>query len=187
MSSDKKNDRIYAEIYKDMSLEDLIKYTKEFLDHESDGYIGMKRGEAFYKPMLELIEFFQKNDFIIYISTATERFTSRAIIEGHIDIPNSHIIRTETKIITSNQKSTDPIGYIFQKNDTLIFNGTLIGKNNNFNKMISIIKEIGKVPVLSMAILIQIQVWLIMLYQIKVIKEWHLCCYVMILLEKMEI
>ena len=105
MPSDKNNDRIYAEIYKDMSLEDLIKYTKDFLDHESDGYIGMKRGEAFYKPMLELIEFLQKNDFIIYISTATERFTSRAIVEGHINIPNSHIIGTETKIIASNQKS----------------------------------------------------------------------------------
>ena len=149
MSSDKKNDRIYAEIYKDMALEDLNKYIKDFLDHESDGYIGMKRGEAFYKPMLELIELLQKNDFIIYISTATERFTSRAIVEGHIDIPNSHIIGTETKIIASNQKSTEPVDYIFQKNDTLIFNGTLIEKNNNFNKVISIIKEIGKVPVLS--------------------------------------
>ena len=149
MSNDKKNDRIYAEIYKDMALEDLIKYIKNFLDHESDGYIGMKRGEAFYKPMLELIEFLQKNDFIIYISTATERFTSRAIVEGHIDIPNSHIIGTETKIIASNQRSTESVDYIFQKNDTLIFNGTLIEKNNNFNKVISIIKEIGKIPVLS--------------------------------------
>ena len=149
MSSDKNNDRIYAEIYKNMALEDLIKYTKDFLNHKSDGYIGMKRGEAFYKPMLELIEFLQKNDFIIYISTATERFTSRAIIEGHIDIPNSHIIGTETKIIASNQKSTESVDYIFQKNDTLIFNGTLIEKNNNFNKVISIIKEIGKVPILS--------------------------------------
>ena len=149
MTNDKKNDIIYAQIYKDMALEDLNKYIKDFLDHESDGYIGMKRGEAFYKPMLELIELLQKNDFIIYISTATERFTSRAIIEGHIDIPNSHIIGTETKIIASNQKSTESVDYIFQKNDTLLFNGTLIEKSNNFNKVISIIKEIGKVPVLS--------------------------------------
>ena len=34
MSNDKKNDRIYAEIYKDMALEDLIKYIKNFLDYE---------------------------------------------------------------------------------------------------------------------------------------------------------
>jgi hypothetical protein len=43
MTNDKKNDIIYAQIYKDMALEDLNKYIKDFLDHESDGYIGMKR------------------------------------------------------------------------------------------------------------------------------------------------
>ena len=29
----------------------------------------MKRGDAFYKPMLEIIEFLQKNDFNVYFYT----------------------------------------------------------------------------------------------------------------------
>ena len=144
-----RSDRIYAEIYKDMTIEDLFKYIKNFLNQDSDGYIGMKRGDAFYKPMLELIEYLQKNDFIIYIVTATERFTSRAIIEGHLNIPTSHIIGTETKIVANNQNSTDSVDYIFQKNDILIFNGTFISKNSNLNKVLYILKEIGKVPILS--------------------------------------
>ena len=138
-----------AEIFADMEIEELYKYTKNYLDQPSDGYNNMKRGDAFYKPMLEVIDYLQKNDFIIYVVSGTDRFTVRAIIEGHINIPKSQVIGTEAKIIADNQGEIDGLDYIFQKGDKLQFKGELVSKNLNMNKVYNIIKEIGKIPILS--------------------------------------
>ena len=138
-----------AEIFADMEIEELYKYTKNYLDQPSDGYNNMKRGDAFYKPMLEVIDYLQKNDFIIYIVSGTDRFTVRAIIEGHINIPKSQVIGTEAKIVADNQGDIDGLDYIFQKGDKLQFKGELVSKNLNMNKVYNIIKEIGKIPILS--------------------------------------
>ena len=109
----------------------------------------MKRGDAFYKPMLELVEYLQKCDFIIYIVTDTDTFICRAIIDGHINIPKNHIIGTETLIIADNQKDMDSINYKYSRKDELIFKGQLVSKNTNMHKVYYIAKEIGKFPLLS--------------------------------------
>ena len=50
-------------VYKDMPLKDFYSYVKNYLNKDAPGYNNMKRGDAFYKPMLELVEYLQKNDF----------------------------------------------------------------------------------------------------------------------------
>jgi len=87
------NAQAMAEVYKDMKIQELYNYTKKYIDQPSDGYNNMKRGEAFYKPMLELIDYLQKNDFKVYVLTGTDTFVSRAIIDGHINIPESQYKR----------------------------------------------------------------------------------------------
>ena len=79
----------------------------------------MKRGDAFYKQMLELIEYLQKNDFIIYILNGKDIFICRAIVDGHMNIQESHIIGNETLIISDNQNNTDILDYKYFRNDTL--------------------------------------------------------------------
>ena len=137
-----------AQIYKDMTLDKVYKYTKNYLEQPSDGYNNMKRGDAFYKPMLEVVDYLQKNDFLVYVVSGTDRFTARAIIDGKMNIPKRQIIGTEAKIITTKQGDTDGFDYIYTQNETLKFKGELIAKNLNMNKVTYIIKEIGKVPVL---------------------------------------
>ena len=146
---EKKTAEAMAEVYKDMKVKEIYNYTKKFLAQSSDGYNNMKRGDAFYKPMLELVEYLQNNDFIIYIVTGTDTFICRAIIDGHINIPKNHIIGTETLIIADNQKNMDSIDYKYSRNDELIFKGQLVSKNTNMHKVYYIAKEIGKFPLLS--------------------------------------
>ena len=105
------NAEAMAEAYKDMKLQELYDYTKNYIDQPSDGYYNMKRGEAFYKPMLELIDFLHKNDFKVYVLTGTDTFITRAIIDGHINIPENQIIGTETKIISDNQGNKTGLDY----------------------------------------------------------------------------
>ena len=59
---------IYRQLFNNMTLDQCDKYIKNFINEPSDGYTNIKRGEAFYKPMLEIIEYLQKNDFNIYIT-----------------------------------------------------------------------------------------------------------------------
>lgn len=43
-----------------MTIEEVDKYTKEFVSEEADGYNNLKRGDAFYKPMLQVVEYLKK-------------------------------------------------------------------------------------------------------------------------------
>ena len=138
-----------AQIYANMEIEEIYDYTKKYVNQPADGYDNMKRGDAFYKPMLEVIDYLQENDFIVYVVTGTDGFTARALIEGHINIPKSQIIGTEARIISNNQKNKDGYEYIFTREDKLIFKGELIAKNLNMNKVYYIMREIGKKPILA--------------------------------------
>ena len=132
-----------------MSIEEFNIYTKNYADQPSDGYNNMKRGEAFYKPMLQVIEYLQKNDFIVYVITGTDRFTARVLIEDHINIPKSQIIGTEALLVAKNQGNKTGLDYKYTINDELQFKGELVRKNLNMNKVYYIMKEIGKKPILS--------------------------------------
>ena len=54
-------------VFKGMKMEEYVEYTKKFLDQEAPGYTNMKRGDAFYKPMIEVVNYLQKNDFQVFI------------------------------------------------------------------------------------------------------------------------
>ena len=109
----------------------------------------MKRGDAFYKPMLELIEYLQKNDFQVYVTSGTDRYQVRAVIEGHIDIPPSNVIGSEYDVVAKNQGDKNGYEYDYKKEDDFRFNGKFNKKNLKTNKVIGIIREIGKQPLLA--------------------------------------
>ena len=140
-----------AIIFKDMTLEQFYAYVQKFLEQESDGYNNMKRGDAFYKPMVEVIDYLQNNDFTVYIVSGSDRFLVRAIVERYKDIKidKNNIIGTDVKVVGKDQNNTDGFDYTLKKDEELIFNGTLIEKNLYFNKVTNIIREIGKIPILS--------------------------------------
>ena len=132
-----------------MTIDEYDKYIKQFLKKPTKGFNNLKKGDAFYKPMIELIEFLQKNDFLVYIVSGSERFLVRAVLDKHIKIPTNYIIGSESNIISSNQNNIDSLNYTFQVDDDLIFDGEFVSKNLYMNKIYHIIREIGKKPVLS--------------------------------------
>lgn len=99
----------YTQLFYNMTIEDYQQYIKDFDDKPADGYENLKRGDAFYKPMLELIEYIQKNDFNVYISSGTDRYQVRAVVKGHINIPESNVIGSEYNIVAKNQGNENRI------------------------------------------------------------------------------
>ena len=136
-------------VFANMTMPEYAAYIKKFLDQPSPGYDNLKRGDAFYKPMLEVVSYLQKNDFTVYIVSGTDRFEVRNIVEGKVNIPESQIIGSVSSVKASGQGNKDGLHYQFQKNDTVILGGRFIIKNVKMNKVNTITTEIGKKPVLS--------------------------------------
>ena len=137
-----------AEIFKGMTLDEYDKYIKDFLNKPSDGYNNLLRGNAFFIPMLEIIEYLQKNQFNIYIVSATDRYQVRSVINGHINIPISNIIGTDYELSVINQGNKKGYNYNYIPNEKLILKGELLSLNSRLNKINGIIRNIGRKPIL---------------------------------------
>ena len=105
--------------------------------------------------MIELVEFLQQNDFIIYVVSASDRFLVREYLKYHFKIPEQNVIATDVELmpkseLTNFEKTGKINEYLnFDKNDILIRNGNLIKKNVQLSKVRMVAREIGKIPVLS--------------------------------------
>ncbi|MBP5469217.1 MAG: haloacid dehalogenase-like hydrolase, partial [Candidatus Riflebacteria bacterium] len=139
-----------ASAFAGMTLKEFNAYIQEFKKQAMPSYTGMLRGEGFYLPMVQVVEYLQANDFTVYIISGTDRFIVRGIFDGNVlNIPNRQIIGSDEKIIASKQGNKDGLDYFFNEKDELILAGEFIIKNLKMNKVSVIMKEIGQQPVLS--------------------------------------
>ncbi|MBQ7202786.1 MAG: haloacid dehalogenase-like hydrolase [Eubacterium sp.] len=139
-----------ASAFKGLTPEEFVKYCADFAKTPSPGYNGLTRGEAFYKPMLEVIDLLKENDFTVYVVSGTDRFIVRGLVEASpLDLPDRQIIGSDESLVASDQGSTDGLDYQFDDDDKLITGGEFIIKNLDMNKVTVIQQEIGKQPVLA--------------------------------------
>ena len=144
----------YMEVFAGMTLPEYNHYVQTFLSQPAPGYAGMKRGEAYYKPMLEVIKYLQANQFTVYIVSGTDRLQVRVAVAGYIDIPNHQVIGSDGSIVAKGQDKTDNLTYdnlkyVYKSDDELIRGNAFIVKNLKMNKVAVIAQEIGRQPVLS--------------------------------------
>ena len=135
--------------YQGMTMKELTTMVERFKASDAMGFSGMTRGEAWYKPMVELVEKLQEYDFTVYIVTATERNIVREIIRGTLSIPPSHVIGTEYGYTATGQSGAADTDYTFQPSDQIVFDGTYYGENAKTSKVDAIVREIGQKPVLA--------------------------------------
>lgn len=135
--------------YAGLTPAELEAYVQGFKDSEAEGFSGMTRGEAWYKPMVEVVEYLQANDFDVYVVTATERNIVRAIVAGTLNVDPSHVIGTEYGYCATGQGDEADGDYTFQASDEVVFDGSYAGENAKMSKVDAIVREIGKRPVLA--------------------------------------
>ena len=135
--------------YQGMSPAELEEYVKEFMNSDAEGFTGLKRGEAFYRPMLEVVDLLKANNFKIYIVTATERNIVRALVKDALGIEPDRVIGTEYGYTATGQGDTEDTDYTFQPSDKVVFDGQYFGENAKMSKVDAIVREIGKQPVLA--------------------------------------
>lgn len=138
----------HAEAFAGMPISEYYEVVDAYKATEAYGFSGMTRGEAFYKPMLEVVDYLLENDFIVYICSGTNRFTVRGLIDGVIDIPARQVIGTDFTIVASGQGEETDMHYTFTAEDELLMGDKLITKNVKMSKVAQMEQELGQKPVL---------------------------------------
>ncbi len=139
-----------ASAFAGMTVGEFNDYIQEFKKQPMPSYAGMTRGEGWYLPMLEIVNYLKDNDFTVYIVSGTDRLIVRGIAyDSPLGLPNRQIIGSDETIVSSNQGDTDGLNYVFTEGDELILGGDFLIKNLKMNKVSVIMQEIGQQPVLS--------------------------------------
>lgn len=140
-----------ASAFAGMSVKEFNEYIQDFKNEPAVGYNNMNRGDAFYLPMIEVIDYLQANDFKVYIVSGTDRLIVRGLVDNisFLNIPNNQIIGSDELLVSPSQGETDGLDYTFDGEEDLILAGEFIIKNLKMNKVTAIAQEIGIQPVLS--------------------------------------
>ena len=146
---DVKHGTAVATAFKGMTIAEFDAYVKAYRDQPMNSYSNMTNAQAFYKPMLQVVDYLQANDFKVYIISGTDRLITRGLVDGVIDIPLSQMIGSDESFVASGQGDKDGLDYTFSKDDKLITGGQFITKNLKMNKVSVIEREIGQQPVLA--------------------------------------
>ena len=138
-------------LYEGLTPEEYAEVVRKFGKQPVWGFEGMTYDEAYFQPMLSLVEYLYKNGYKIYIVTATYRDAVRVMTENVLGeyIPSDHIIGTDLLYTASGDEHKDSTFYELKPDDKLVIAGKLFLKDQKTNKATSIQREIGKVPVLA--------------------------------------
>ena len=138
-----------ASAFSGMTVDEMEDYVKAFKNQPEPGYTGMTRGEAFYQPMLEVINYLEANEFTVYVVSGTDRLITRGLCDGMLDLPPSQMIGSDETLVANHQDGEDGLDYEYEDDDELVLGGEFMVKNLNMNKVSVIAQEIGKQPVLA--------------------------------------
>lgn len=139
-----------ATSFKGFTPDEFYDYIADYKKTPMNSYENMTLGEAFYVPMLQIVEYLEANDFTVYVVSGTDRFIVRGLLkDSALNIPFNHIIGSDETLVAPDQGDIDGLNYVYDDNDKLVFGGEFIVKNLKMNKVTVIAQEIGVQPVLS--------------------------------------
>ena len=138
-----------ARAFAGMSVRDFTRYVRAFAERPSPCYDGMNVGDAFYQPMIQVIDYLRDNGFTVYICSGSDRLVVRGIVEGGLILAARYVIGTEELISAKNQGNMVGSEYVFTDKDELVLSGKIAAKNLKMTKVSMIAQQIGQCPVLS--------------------------------------
>lgn len=138
-----------AKAYAGMTIDEFYDYCNEFFKKKVEGFKDLTYKNAFYKPMIEIVNYLKQNDFITYVVSGSDRYLCRALVCDVLEIPASQVIGMDVVLKATGQGEKTGLEYQFTSEDELIRSDELLIKNLKMNKVTAIEKEIGKQPVLS--------------------------------------
>ncbi len=140
---------LMAEAYRGMTLDWFDAFVRGFMEEPHAGFSNMKRGDAFYRPMVEVVKYLMEKGFRVYVCSGSDRQILRVVVPRAIDLPPHRMIGSDSVVVAEAQNGRDGLSFTYGQNDKLVFAGALQVKNLQMNKVTAIKREIGAKPVLS--------------------------------------
>ena len=137
-----------ASSFKGMTPEEIIAYVKNYTDQDEPHYTNMKTKDAYYQPMVQVVDYLNRNGFTVYVVSGTDRFLTRAYVDGALNIPMRQVIGSDD-ILKATNEDKDGFEYQLKPEDKVILAGEFQIKNVKMNKAKLIEREIGQKPVLA--------------------------------------
>lgn len=136
--------------YEGMTPEEYRAYVRNFMQTNEAGLTNLKRGEAFYLPMVEIISYLSNNDFAVYIDSACGVDTTRELVGDIFPIRYDRILGSDFNFTSTGMGKDKPQNHFFdRKKEKIIISGEPIIENGKTRKIFSILNQIGKKPVLA--------------------------------------
>ena len=145
---DANRERMVSEAYRGMTLDEFEAFVRSFMAEDQPGFDGLKRGDAYYRPMLEVIDYLRQNGFTVYVISGTDRFTMRPL-SAILRLPPQQVIGSDSSVVAENQGEKEALDYVCRDGDKLLLGGKNLVKNLQMNKVSVIVREIGVRPVLA--------------------------------------
>ena len=137
-----------AKAYAGMTIAEFDSYVAAYAQTPVNGFAGMSYSESFYKPMLEVFDYLADHDFTFYIVSGSDRFICRTLVRP-LGIEPNRVIGMDVRLCASKQGSAAGVDYTMGTDEELLRTDELLIKNLKTNKVLQIMQEIGKVPVLT--------------------------------------
>ena len=139
-----------AEVFAGLTIEQYRDYVRNYMQStQAEGFENLTYADSFFKPMVEIIDYLNANNFICYICSGTDRDTCRTVLEGKVDIPFERIIGMDVDLEASGQNGKDGLEYNLTKDDQMVRKSTLKNKAVKANKPRVLQEELGRKAVLS--------------------------------------
>lgn len=138
-----------AAAFAGMTVRDFGIYVRKFAELPSPCFDGMNIGEAFYLPMVQVIDYLQDNGFTVYVCSGSDRLVIRGIVEDGLILSARYVIGTEELISAKNQGDKAGSDYVYSNEDELVLKGKIAAKNLKMTKVSMIAQQVGQCPVLS--------------------------------------
>ncbi|MBR3747079.1 MAG: haloacid dehalogenase-like hydrolase, partial [Selenomonadaceae bacterium] len=136
--------------YAGMTPEEYRAYVRKFMETNEVGLTNLKRGEAFYLPMVEIISYLTNNGFKVYIDSACGAITTRELVKDVIPIPQDRILPSDFNFTSTGMGKDDPHDHFYdRRKEKIVISGKPLRDNAKVLKIFSIINYIGKKPVLA--------------------------------------
>lgn len=145
-----KHFKYLTKAYAGLTDEEYRACVRKFMETDEYGLTNLKRGEAFYLPMVEIISYLSNNDFAVYVDSACGVSTTRELIGDILPIRYDRILASDFVYTSTGMGKDKPSSHFFDRHkEKIVISGEPIKENGKTAKIFSILNQIGKKPVLA--------------------------------------
>ncbi len=139
----------YSKIFAGMTTDAFKEYVYNFIQTHADGFENLKLQDAYFRPMVDIVEYLKAHDFTVYVVTASDRDAARVMIAHTLNLPKRQIIGSDWYTKGSKQGKHKYYAYQLTADEKLIRDSAPMITSNVMGKAIQIAQEIGQKPVLA--------------------------------------